>query len=335
MKHVYSGSELRGHAGPSGGQLPPAPPRPVPDPVGKSARGGLMLGIAVLSVLLAGLIAALVWALHGREAKPEPAPPSPSQRSFHAIHDSVVDDYLRTSGLSEQQQFEFVRSSPHVQGNRQYKDAMGKVQFQFDAGNDGVNAFADLEPGEDGGETPVIRCQAGAGRFARLVSLALAAELAGCEGSVQGLLQAMTPRQFAVLTAEDAGELLRKTGLEEMLADDNIRAEASAIGMGMLATVLAHESGHQALGHVFGRAENLEVSRNQEREADTFASSVVSTSGYSKYMFAGMLFWHYAFALQQGRATGESTHPLAEERLANLIQQNPGMAAAWGITVEE
>ena len=33
-----------------------------------------------------------------------------------------------------------------------------------------------------------------------------------------------------------------------------------------------------------------------------------------------------------GGNPSRGTHPLAEERLANLIRQNPEKAAAWGIT---
>jgi hypothetical protein len=236
--------------------------------------------------------------------------------------------------LQAKQLFEFVRNSAHVQGNAHYRELLGRVRFEYEGGDDEVNAyaFAREEGGEGVGRALEIHCNAGAARFARLISLAMAAQLAGREGAVQELLSAMKPEHFAVLGEGAADSLLRESGLDGSLANAATRRNADSIASGMLTFVLAHESGHHALGHVFGSAANLEVSRNQEREADTFASSVIATSPYGEYIFAGTLFWQYALAQQEKNADGRGTHPLAQERLENLIRQNEEMAAAFGIT---
>jgi hypothetical protein len=172
-------------------------------------------------------------------------------------------------------------------------------------------------------------------RFARLISLALAAELAGRDGAVQSLLGRMRADTFERLTERDGAALLREAGLEGALADAAVRENAKSIASGMLTFALAHEIGHQALGHLAGKAETAEAARNQEREADAFASSVTSTSSYGEYLFAGTLFWHYAMAQrEEGKGGKGGSHPLAAERLENLIRQNPEKAAAFGIAVE-
>ena len=125
-------------------------------------------------------------------------------------------------------------------------------------------------------------------------------------------------------------------GLGAALATDATRTKAKSVSAGMILGILAHESGHQSLGHVLntGRSENLEISRNQEREADLFASSVISASPFGEYMFAGTLFWYYALATQEG-GKQENTHPLSKERFENLVRSNPEKAAAMGVSLKE
>lgn len=341
MKHVYSGTELRSRGTmPAGGPPPAPPPRPDPDPSGPTARGVLLVAIAILLVLLVGLALLGAWAWSSRSDAPAPLPDSEpaagAALDFTAANrtpGAALEEYLRTSPLQARQLFEYVKNSEHVQGNRVYREALERVHFLYEADDDTVNAYATARDNGAGDRNAVqeIRCYAGAGRFAKLISLGLAAELDGRQGAVQSLLGAMTPDQFASLGAGEAEKLARDAGLDGALAKPAVRTKADSIASGMLLTVLAHESGHQALGHVFGNAVNLEISRNQEREADTFASSVISSSGFGEYMFDGMLFWQCALVSQQDGETGEGTHPLAKERLANLIRQNPEKAAAWGI----
>lgn len=346
MKHVYSGNDLRSRGTmPAGGPPPQSPPRPDNNPSGPVTRGVLMVGIAILLVLVVGFALVGVWVRGGGQTESDPVPqPAPNPPGFDINPTNqlpsppppraLLEEYLRTSPLQVRQMFEYVKNSEHVQGNSLYRDSMGRVQFLYDENDDTVNAYATAHEKGPGRQdfAQEIRCYAGAARFARLISLALAAELEGREGAVQALLGAMSPEQFGTLTLKDAIDLANTTGLDTCLTNAAVRTEAESIAAGMLQTVLAHESGHHALGHVFGSAATLEISRNQEREADTFASSVISSSGFGKYMFEGMLFWHCALVSQQEGARGEGTHPLARERLANLIQQNPEKAAAWGIT---
>lgn len=326
MKHVYGGTELRS----SGYYVPSEGKKLAGRPKGCFLRW--LLGLVAL-VLVAGTIAAVLWAWHGRKPIPPPDPEEDLPALQYNPDSDGSGEYLEMDSLQANQLFKFVKNSPHVQGNAHYRELLEAVRFVYEADDDVVNAyaFAQEDAGADGRVRLEIHCNAGAARFARLIALGMAA---GGEDGVRQLLEAMHPIQFAVLGEQDAVALLRQTGLDEALASANVRKSSESIAAGMLTFVLAHESGHQALGHVFGNAANLEVSRNQEREADTFASSVIATSPYGEYMFAGTLLWQYALAQQQEGSVGGGTHPLAKERLENLIRQNPDMAEAFGITAD-
>ena len=79
---------------------------------------------------------------------------------------------------------------------------------------------------------------------------------------------------------------------------------------------------------------NIEIDRNEEREADSFASSVISASPFGEYIFAGTLFWHYAMAMQSDTDSDlASNHPLSRERFENFVRSNSEKAAAMGITL--
>jgi len=106
---------------------------------------------------------------------------------------------------------------------------------------------------------------------------------------------------------------------------------------------LAHEAGHICLGHCTDQPSvcdtDPEVSRNQEREADSFAQSVLR-SFYSldenakKPLYVAYLknelVWAMLDRLQ--RRGMASDHPLAEERLMNALKSNSEIAAELGIT---
>ena len=103
-------------------------------------------------------------------------------------------------------------------------------------------------------------------------------------------------------------------------------------------SILAHETGHVALGHVWTWKKNTERSRNQEREADSFAHSIASGTADAETMFFGNYLFHYAYAINEER-NGDSivarTHPYSEERLFNLIRDNQSIADLYGISERE
>ena len=326
MKHTYSGTELRGGGKtPENGMPGGKAPRPDGDGSGKAARWfvRILLLLAVAAAL--ALLAAGVWAWSGRESGARGFAP------WWEAGEETAEGYLKTSEGQMKQLYEFVKNSAYVQGNAHYREVAGKVSFRYDGTRDEVNAYSRARKSWMRPEGQEVLCLGGAARFARLISLGWAAELGGREGAAQGLLEAMTPGQFGALTEREAAALLRQARLEEELRNGPVRARAESIASGMLSFVLAHELGHQALGHVFGEAGNNEVSRNQEREADSFASNVLATSAFGEYMFAGEMFWQYAQATQQAGDAAPGTHPEARERMENLAREHPELAKAFGI----
>jgi Zn-dependent protease with chaperone function len=101
----------------------------------------------------------------------------------------------------------------------------------------------------------------------------------------------------------------------------------------MMAQVIGHELGHIALGHTLGTSANLEVSRNQEREADSFASSVLSTCPFGEYLVAGPVVWEliWVWCEHAGNRRIAATHPLSKERLMEFIRANKDESEAIGM----
>ncbi|MFG0253083.1 MAG: M48 family metalloprotease, partial [Phycisphaerales bacterium JB038] len=102
---------------------------------------------------------------------------------------------------------------------------------------------------------------------------------------------------------------------------------------------IAHEAGHIALGHTLATGDlPLEVSRNQEREADSFAASVLATSPSQEALFLGQVFTAILLTWQQYAwgDTEESTHPLAKERFENILRSHSAalkeMGKQYGLT---
>lgn len=325
MKHVYRGTDIRNHPTPSGAP-PSLPPQVRPDPEAAKVRALLFVAVAVLVLLLVGFAVCALWSWSGRN--PRPFVPGPDGAS------SSAEAYLWTNKGQLNQLFEFMRNSSFVQGNDHYREILSQVKFRYDDRNDAVNAYSRARRKWLGEDAQEVLCFAGAARFARLISLGWAAELEGREGAVQRLLDGMKPGQFSVLTDADAAALLRGAGLEDALENPAVRARAESISSGMLSFILAHELGHQALGHVFGDADSHGVSRNQEREADSFASNVLETSAFGEYMFVGELCWQYALATQQKDSSAPGTHPEAQERMENLLREHPELAKACGLGPE-
>ena len=361
MKETFSGAELRAHAM---GGMPqgferhheaPKPPRP-------THPGWFILFLIALGVAVASGVC--FYLFFYAASKPQPAsadgarPPvarleaapgsvaTPTQTPPKKGADANAEDkpvskavaakameYLRPRKGEMVQLFEYVRSSPHVNENALYAKIMKQVNFVFDEEDDRVNAFATIAEKKDTKDAvPLICLQGGAVRFGRAASLAVAAEACGDVGAAARFIAALKPSDCAKMDKDGFLRLIKDAGLVPALLEEKTVAQAKSISAGLLLGILAHESGHQALGHVLksGPNTNLEISRNQEREADSFASSIISSSPFGEYILGGTLFWHYALAMQEdaGEAT---THPHSRERLENFVRNNSDLARAYGI----
>lgn len=249
--------------------------------------------------------------------------------------------YVTPSDAEIEQLYRYVVTAPFVTENLQYSDRLKGIPFVYVATNDVVNAVAGRRFVEkDGKKSLAFHTMffGGAARYARLVGLAAALQDAGHKKMLKKFVDAM-PRRFCARCAEDdCVEFIAANGLASAIADEKIRQKAVSYSSGTIVSVLAHECGHHALGHLlsFREKRNLEIDRNEEREADSFSSSVISASPFGEYIFAGTLFWHYAVAMQSdGASDAERNHPLSRERFENFVRANAEKAAAMGITLKK
>jgi len=99
---------------------------------------------------------------------------------------------------------------------------------------------------------------------------------------------------------------------------------------GMLALTLAHELAHLSFGHVQATGTAREITRNSEREADSFAASVlVSLPNPDRTLVGGVAFWScLALAERHHRSSILDTHPRSLQRLASLIDSAPSAMQA-------
>ena len=252
-----------------------------------------------------------------------------------------IKAYITPSGAEVEQLYRYVVTAPFVTENLQYSDRLKGIPFVYVATNDVVNAAAGRRLVEKNGKKGLAFntvCFGGAARYARLVGLAAALQDAGHKDMLKKFVAAM-PRRFCSRCAEDdCVEFIAANGLAPAVADEKIRQKAISYSSGTIVSVLAHECGHHALGHLlsFPEKANLEIDRNQEREADSFASSIISASPFGEYIFAGTLFWHYAVAIQADADSDlASNHPLSRERFENFVRANAEKAAAMGITLKK
>jgi hypothetical protein len=99
---------------------------------------------------------------------------------------------------------------------------------------------------------------------------------------------------------------------------------------------IAHELGHICYDHVFSpRYEDrtLDESRNMERDADSFASSVINRAEFSSDLFSSQLKTYIAWTIveKEGGKVEPGTHPLSYERLINFVRNNSALAKNLGI----
>lgn len=238
-----------------------------------------------------------------------------------------------------------VCQSPHVQENSKYGSLVARLQFKLieqsimrpkelggllDEAE--VNAYARVDPLEG---FPTICLYAGAVRYARLMAASYVAtkhyvDAVPFPQAISSMV-AMFMRNGMRLTSELAAVFASENGLTRVLLEKDPFAESLMLANGTIIGVLAHEFGHLVLGHCEGHSCNDEVSQNHEREADSFASSVVSTSAYKDVIGIGTIIWELALVVTEKIVQETPTsHPPSAERLMNFIRANPSASREIG-----
>lgn len=248
-----------------------------------------------------------------------------------------LDGLLRPQPDELAQANRSVLASSFVERNPAYKRKAEAIGFHF-VGNDSmVNAFATDGPMKisDGItlKPPAVVFLGGLANAMCLVSVTMATYLKNRLDSTlrfafQDLGRAIVANQGRFSTEEAARIFDRDLGFktQELLRSDpeSTFAVARGVRLSMYLHTISHEVGHIALSHTLGRIPNLDVSRNQEREADSFAWSVVSSCPDREFHFLGGVLTEALFVWID-RAAGSpevSTHPHSRERFNNAFVSN-------------
>jgi hypothetical protein len=296
-----------------------------------------------------------VFAADGAQAG-TPSGSPPQGRSLVHTHEKL--SFIHPSEPEIRQSSQYVFNSVFIQTNDQYRDRINAVTFVVDLEDPTVNAFArDDKVGEETDGTPktkpYIRVLGGIARTYRLIAAGLALHI---QLTDQGGSPSHLPRLFQHL----GDEIIANNGtfpdyVGEDLYSKCLGAEietafesgnelffslSRSLCTAMEMSVIAHEAGHIALGHTRGKTLNYDMSRNQEREADSFAASCLSTSPFRDYLFLGQVFSDIIFCwVDHAIASDEvSTHPASRERFDNTFRSMKetaeDAAEKYGLTKE-
>ena len=275
-----------------------------------------------------------------------PAERSPHDRSL--VHQHEVASFVVPLEHQIEQSASFVFKSEFIQSNSQYKERINAVTLGVRLEDPTVNAYATDNP------SPQIIIMGGMARAMRVSAAGLSLHMQLRE---QGTTPTHLRRLFQHLgdgIIENQGTFPQQVG-EELYSEcmgeeidaafesgtDRFVSLARDFGAVMEMYVIAHEAGHIALGHTLGPTLSYDMSRNQEREADSFASSCLSTSPFRDKLFLGQVFATVILSWMDHAAASDevSTHPSSHDRFLSALRSNKeaaeDAAEQYGLTATE
>jgi len=232
-----------------------------------------------------------------------------------------------------------VMNSPHVLGNDEYRFKAQATQLHFEADNFRVNALA-LSPNRANPKlkAPLIVYFEGLANMIRLTAACIAthhrkiqknrySDSSWFKSAIRSIGERMEANS-GVFSPVDTKNLATRVLFPNGIEDDTVVTYAQNYTEAMERFVFAHELGHICYGHTMGSRDNYEISRMQERDADSFASQCASSDTHRETSFLGQLFVTLIFAWAEERITPQlpTTHPAGRERFMNAIHLNPGPA---------
>jgi len=234
--------------------------------------------------------------------------------------------------------------APFVQTNPLYAQFADTTAFVPLMEEPVVNAFAAHQPLEINGkgvDPPLIVVMGGVVTAAALAAACHAEDsinprrVEGCRlAEAFELIGEIIVSSGGCISQEDA-EMVSEHVLSER-GEENAHATrlARSVAAGTLVGIIAHELGHIALGHTLGEQSSYEVSRNQERQADSFASCVTDQCPFSDHLVTGQILWWTILVWVEYAAGGgdATTHPSSLERLLNCVRDNKATAESLGLT---
>ena len=265
--------------------------------------------------------------------------PSPENRFFQ----DKAQKYFSRYEVLQIAAFSF--HSPYIQQNPSYYSRVSSTRFIFDDDTPFcslVNAFA----AEGGGPLRKIGIDIAEDKpiVVLFEGLVTASFLAGLCVAIREKNQMLVPGLRLIseriiandgfFSTGDMSSVARKLNIDINSLDDVTIKNAKSFTASMLLNIISHELGHIALNHtVMKPPYDPQTSRNNERQADLFASSVVSGSLFNDYLVGGSIVWWILQAwVDRLPRFQESTHPDSRERLFNFINANREEAEALGFT---
>ncbi len=245
-----------------------------------------------------------------------------------------------TSPEEVQQIAQFVFHSAHVQANPLYQHRAGQTTLRYLPDVGVVNAFATDQAMEGlNAEPPFIAILGGLVRVMQLAACGLSLRDQQGQEVLVRVMQALGRRiveRAGEFSSQDSREIAAHMGWDENGVSGETIRQTRSYAAAMMMNVIAHELGHISLGHTLGKQLNNEISRNQEREADSFASSVASVSPFSDYSVAGGIFWWVILTWVEAAAGPHpaTSHPHSRERLMDYIRANYDQARDLGMDEE-
>lgn len=252
----------------------------------------------------------------------------------------AIHTYVSPSAESQELLLINILKSEHVR--RKFSDVAASTRFEYLLDNDLVNADSSVGTDPDGSSFGRIRLYGGLVRMARIMGAVL------CFGEPSRSQDETVQLGFLL----DLGSALRKSGnkcsldtMQSVLDRNGVdpegftslvrRSGAEKVANAIVESVLAHEFGHLAKGHLNGGDANHQISQIEEQEADLFASTIAASVPEGPEVFAGQVLSMLVFSfIDDGTGERLRTHPVPRERVINAIRANPEYAAAAGLTEE-
>ena len=288
---------------------------------------------------------------------PRPHPTAPKEErpgpplARHNVHEYEAMGFLLPMPQRIDQAWEYVRGSEYIRMGQLYDAMMENVHFAFDPDDHTVNAYATHGEARlsDGPtiDAPCIVYLSGIATAHRIAAAALAMHDSGRAPAPSDDYSSFVHEAVSLLGRKicAGGGQLSPEAWTDVLDPDLVRSllqneegsritsRAHSYATSMDMATIAHEAGHICLGHTLGVAMNYDIARNQERQADSFASSVLSSSPFRDYLVLGeAMTWLVDAWVEHanGRYT-VTTHPFAMERLQNAVRGNSEAARDIGL----
>ncbi|MDP7206199.1 MAG: phage exclusion protein Lit family protein, partial [Pirellulaceae bacterium] len=275
-----------------------------------------------------------------------PAERSPHERSL--VHQHEVASFVIPLEYQIEQSASFVFKSEFIQSNSQYKERINAVTLGVQLEDPTVNAYATDDP------SPQIIVMGGMARAMRVSAAGLSLHMQLREKGADPIHLRRLFQHLGEGIVGNQGTFPQQVG-EELYSEcmgeeidaafesgtDRFVSLARDFGAVMEMYVIAHEAGHIALGHTLGPTLSYDMSRNQEREADSFASSCLSTSPFRDKLFLGQVFATVILAWMDHAAASDevSTHPSSHDRFLSALRSNKDAAEdaaeQYGLTTDE